>query len=48
VEEAIRTRSSGKCAPYGLYSPTVWAIIGKYACSYECMSFPYSSMFAPR
>jgi len=38
VEEAIRTASSGKRAPYGHYSPTVWAIIGKYACSYECTS----------
>ena len=32
VEEAIRNASSGKRAPYGHYSPTVRAEIGKYAC----------------
>ena len=32
VEEAIHTISSGKRAPYGQYSPTVRAEIGKYAC----------------
>ena len=32
VEEAIRTASSGKRAPYGKYSPTVRGEIGKHVC----------------
>jgi len=32
VEEAICTASSGKRGPYGQYSLTVQAKIGKYAC----------------
>ena len=43
--EAIRTASSGKRAPYGHYSPTVWAEIGKYACHRGVATLPYSSMF---
>ena len=35
VEEAIRTTSSGKCGPYGQYSLTAWAEIGKYACHHS-------------
>ena len=38
VEEVICTASSGKCVPYGQYSPTVWAEIGKYTCCYKCTS----------